>query len=114
VPSKASDFLQRQCNGQDGPAKIVALICITRQVPSRRPMPVLFNENDHCDFDKQDSNFTAAVGAYASWGIFEYRCKGEGFDESHRCPPVNWGLSSPCKRGFFALLSPITGEKPHP
>jgi hypothetical protein len=62
VPSKASDFLQRQGNGQDSPAKIVALICITRQAPGRRPMPVLINEDDHCDFDKQDNNFTAAVG----------------------------------------------------
>jgi hypothetical protein len=33
-----------------------------------RPMPVLFNEDDHFDFDKPTNNFAAAVGEYASWG----------------------------------------------
>jgi hypothetical protein len=38
VPSKASDFLQRQSSGQDGPAKIVALFHKTRQLPGYRPV----------------------------------------------------------------------------
>jgi hypothetical protein len=70
--------------------------------------------HDHYDFDNQDNNFTAAVDEYVPWGFFDYRCQGENFDAGYQSPPVNWGLSSPCKRGFFALLSTITGQKPHP
>ena len=35
----------------------------TRQVAGYRPMPILFNEDDHFDFDKPANNFAAAVGA---------------------------------------------------
>jgi hypothetical protein len=84
----------------------------TRQVEGYRPMPILFNEDDHYDFDKPNNNFLAAVKAYASWGYFDYRRKGEGFDEGYQSVPVNWQISSERKRGFFRLLSEITGEKP--
>jgi hypothetical protein len=35
--------------------------------------------------------------------------KGEGPDDGYQSPPVNWGLSSPRKRAFFALLRDVTG-----
>jgi hypothetical protein len=35
--------------------------------------------------------------------------KGEGFDEGYQSVPVNWGISSGRKRGFFELLREITG-----
>ncbi len=35
--------------------------------------------------------------------------KGEGFDEGYQSVPVNWGISSTRKRGFFRLLAEITG-----
>jgi hypothetical protein len=38
--------------------------------------------------------------------------KGEAFDDGYQSVPVNWGISSARKRGFFNLLSEITGEKP--
>jgi hypothetical protein len=84
----------------------------TRQVAGYRPMPILFNEDDHFDFDKPANNFTAAVGEFASWGYFDFRMKGEGFDEGYQSVPVNWKTSSERKTGFFKLLSEITGEKP--
>ncbi len=34
-------------------------------------MPILFNEDDHFDFDKDENNFAAAVSEYASWGYFD-------------------------------------------
>jgi hypothetical protein len=37
--------------------------------------------------------------------------KGEGFDEGYQTVPVNWGISSTRKRGFFKLLGEITGEQ---
>jgi hypothetical protein len=75
-------------------------------------MPILFNEDDHFDFDTPVCNFTAAVSEYASWGYFDYRMKGERFDDGYQSVPVNWGISSPRKKAFFNLLSQITGEKP--
>ena len=83
-----------------------------RRVPGYRPMPVLFNEDDHFDFDKPANNFVAAVGEYASWCYFDFRMKDEGFGDGYQSVPVNWGISSPRKKGFFILLSEITGEGP--
>ena len=37
---------------------------------------------------------------------------GEGYDEGHQSVPVNWGLSSERKRGFFRLLAEITQSNP--
>ena len=34
----------------------------SRNVDGYRPMPILFNEDDHFDFDKPANNFAAAVG----------------------------------------------------
>jgi hypothetical protein len=109
---KASDFLLLHGNGVSDPARIAAMVRQTRQVDGYRPMPILFNEDDHFDFDRPQNNFTAAVAEYASWGYFDYRMKGEGFDEGYQSVPVNWGISSDRKLGFFALLSTITGEAP--
>ncbi|HMP18394.1 MAG TPA: hypothetical protein PKD72_15320, partial [Gemmatales bacterium] len=77
-----------------------------------RPMPIVFNEDDHFDFEKPDNNFTAAISEYASWGYFDYRMKGEGFEEGFQSMPVNWKLSSSRKRGFFQMLREVTGEQP--
>ncbi len=109
---KASDFLLLHGNGVKDPARIGAMVRQTRTVDGYRPMPILFNEDDHFDFDKPMNNFTAAVGEYASWGYFDYRMAGEGFDEGYQSVPVSWTISSARKRGFFRLLSEITGEKP--
>ena len=81
----------------------------SRKVDGYRPMPIVFNEDDHFDFDKPSNNFAAAVAAGASWGYFDYRMKGEGFDEGYQSVPVNWGISSQRKRGFFSLVREMTG-----
>jgi hypothetical protein len=106
----ASDFLLLHGNGVSDPARIADMVRRTRQVQGYRPMPIVFNEDDHFDFEKPLNNFTAAVGAYASWGYFDYRMKGEGFDEGYQSVPANWGISSARKRGFFTLLREITGS----
>jgi hypothetical protein len=109
---RASDFLLLHGNGVNAPARIGEMVRQTRQVAGYRPMPILFNEDDHFDFERPSNNFTAAIGEYASWGYFDYRMKGEDFDAGYQSVPVNWGISSPRKQGFFRLLSEITGEKP--
>jgi hypothetical protein len=109
---RASDFLLLHGNGVTEPAKLADLVRRARRVPGYRPMPVLVNEDDHFDFDRPANNFRAAVGEYASWGYFDYRMAGEGFADGFQSVPVDWTINSPRKRGFFHLLSDITGERP--
>jgi hypothetical protein len=109
---RASDFLLLHGNGQNRPEQIVTLIRKTRSVPGYRSMPVLINEDDHYDFDQAQNNLTAAVNEYVSWGFFDYRHRGDGFDEGFQSPPANWGLSSARKKAFFTKIGEITGTRP--
>ncbi len=109
---KAADFLLLHGNGLGDPARVRDLVRRTRAVPGYTSKPILFNEDDHFDFDRPVNNFTAAVAERASWGYFDYRMKGEGFEEGYQSVPVNWGLSSERKRGFFRLLATITDSQP--
>ena len=43
--------------------------------------------------------------ACTSWGYFDFRMKGEGFEEGYQSVPVQWGITSARKRGFFSLLA---------
>ena len=108
---RVSDFLLLHGNGVKEPARIGEMVRTTRALTADAPKPILFNEDDHFDFDRADNNFTAAVTAGASWGFFDFRMAGEGFDDGYQSVPVNWGLSSERKRGFFRLLSEITGSR---
>ena len=104
-----SDFLLIHGNGVKDPAMIAEMVSKTKAVKGYKPMPILFNEDDHFDFDKPSNHFVEAVKAYASWGYFDYRMKGEGYDDGFQSVPVNWGISSPRKKAFFEKLKEITG-----
>jgi len=106
---RAADFLLLHGNGVRVPARIATLVDATRRVPGYRPMPILFNEDDHYDFDRPQNNLLAAVGAYASWGFFDFRRAGEGPAEGFQSVPVDWRISSARKRGFFDLVREVTG-----
>lgn len=106
---RASDFLLLHGNGVTNSARITEMVKQTRAVPGYRPMPIVFNEDDHERFDEPANNFAAAIAEHVSWGWFDYRRKGEGMNEGYQSPPVNWGLSSDRKRAFFKYLSEITG-----
>lgn len=107
---RTADYLLLHGNGVSDPDKIAEMVRKTRQVPGYRPMPILFNEDDHFDFDKPKNNYVAAVGEYASWGYFDFRMKGESFDQGYQSVPANWSISSERKRGFFDLTKKITGS----
>jgi len=109
---RSSDFLLLHGNGVKEPTRITEMIKQTRDVEGYRPMPILFNEDDHENFDQPQNNFAAAVAEHVSWGWFDYRRKGEDFSEGYQSPPVNWGISSDRKRSFFDYLSTITGSTP--
>jgi hypothetical protein len=105
---RASDFLLLHGNGVSDPARIAAMIDETRAVPRYRPMPILFNEDDHFDFERPTNNFMAAVSRGASWGYFD---PGENnYRDGYQSPPVNWGLSSTRKLAFFRVLREMTGS----
>jgi hypothetical protein len=107
---RASDFLLIHGNGVKEPKRIAEMVRQCRQVEGYRPMPILFNEDDHFDFDKPEHNMKAAISEYASWGYFDYRMMGEAFDDGYQSVPVNWTISSPRKKAFFEKLNEVSGE----
>jgi len=107
---EVSDYVLIHGNGVSDPKRITQMVQEVKALPSYRPMPIVFNEDDHFDFDKPSNNFVEAVKAYASWGFFDFRMKGEtSIDEGYQSVPVNWGISSERKKGFFNKLEEITG-----
>lgn len=107
---RSSDFLLLHGNGVEDPVRIAEMVRMTRETEGYRPMPILFNEDDHYDFDEPNNNMTAAVRSYASWGFFDYRRQGEAFEEGYQSVPVDWAISSDHKRAFFNMVREITGE----
>jgi hypothetical protein len=79
----------------------------TRAVPGYRPMPILFNEDDHFEFDQPENNFMAAISRGASWGYFD---PGRNdYQDGYQSVPVNWGLNTERKQAFFALVKEMSG-----
>ena len=108
----AADFVLLHGNHVEGSTKIRQMVRDCRAAAAYRGQPILFNEDDHFDFEAEDNHLLAALGSYAGWGYFDYRMAGEGYDEGYQSVPVNWTISSARKRGFFDLLARITGAKP--
>ncbi len=105
---RASDFLLLHGNGVSQPEKIAEMVRRTRQAPGYRPMPILFNEDDHFDFDQPMNNMQAAIGEYASWGYFD---PGQNnYRDGYQSPPVHWGLNTERKRAFFAKVKEVVGS----
>jgi len=107
----ASDFVLLHGNGVSNPDRIAEMVRQTRQLPAFTPKPIVFNEDDHYDFDKPWNNFVAATSVHASWGFFDFRRKGEALEEGYQSVPVVWAVSSVRKRGFFSLLREMTGGR---
>jgi hypothetical protein len=107
---KASDFILIHGNGAETTAVIQGMIDKTKQLPSFRPMPIVINEDDHYNFEKESNNFIVSIQNYVSWGYFDFRKKGETeFKEGYQSMPVDWGINSERKKGFFKLVNEITG-----
>jgi hypothetical protein len=104
---RASDFLLLHGNGISDQARIAGMVRETRQVPGYRPMPILFNEDDHFDFEKPANNMLAAIGEYCSWGYFDPGRNDYG--DGYQSPPVNWGINTARKKAFFEKVQEITG-----
>ena len=101
---EASDFLLLHGNGVTDPNRIAEMVEQTRKVSGYRSMPILFNEDDHFDFDKPVNNMTKALSVYASWGYFD------PYADGYQTVPVNWGINTERKRAFFGLVKEVTGS----
>jgi hypothetical protein len=104
-----SDFILLHGNGMHDPKSIGELVQNTRKVEGYTPKPVLFNEDDHYNFESDTCNLVMAVQEYASWGYFDYRMEGEGFNSGFQSVPVDWRINSPRKIAFFNKVREITG-----
>ena len=116
---KSSDYILLHGNGVAQPDRITEMVELTRKLKSYRPMPIIFNEDDHYEFDKPANNMLNALKVHASWGYFDFRrVKGqrgsevdEPFEDGFQSVPVDWRVSSERKKAFFEFLSKITSVK---
>lgn len=107
---EVADYILIHGNGVKQPERITEMVEQVRAMSTYSPKPIVFNEDDHFDFDKPANNFVNATKAYASWGFFDFRMGEEGFDQGYQSVPVNWGISSERKRGFFNKIKEIFVE----
>jgi hypothetical protein len=106
---QSADFMLIHGNGVHDPHRITEMVAQTKQVDGYKTMPIVFNEDDHFQFEADTNNFFSAIRAYASWGYFDYRMDGEGFESGYQSVPVDWSISSERKKGFFRKLKEVTG-----
>jgi hypothetical protein len=109
---ETADYALYHGNGLATPDAIHAKAREIRATPGYRGQPLLINEDDHFDFDKPDNNMLAAVEEYSGWGYFDYRQIRERFQDGYQSLPVDWGINSVRKKGFFRLLAEVTGSTP--
>jgi hypothetical protein len=107
---KSSDFILVHGNNLASPQRLTVSVQATRGMLGDAVKPILFNEDDHAEFDKADNDMVAAVAEHVSWGFLDLRRDGEAFENGYQNVPVDWRIGSERKRGFFNLLSQITGQ----
>ena len=113
-----ADYILLHGNGVRDPKRMAEMVRTVRAMAEYSPKPIVNNEDDrpwrdeHQGWGDEGNNFVACVENYASWGYFDFRQAGEDFDEGFQSVPVNWRIRSDRKRGFFDLLTRITGARP--
>ena len=104
---RAADFLLLHGNGVSDPRRIGEMVRQTRAVPGYKPKPIVFNEDDHYDFEKSENNFTTAVTSYVSWGLYDQGTN--NYHDGFQSPPVDWRINTARKEAFFQLVSEMSG-----
>ena len=106
---RSADFLLMHGNGVKDPERISEMVRQSRRVPGYRPMPILFNEDDHFDFDQPLYNMLAAIREYCSWGYFD---PGKNdYQDGYQSPPVDWDLNTGRKKAFFTKVAEMTAAR---
>lgn len=107
---EAVDFILIHGNGVKDPAFIKEMVEKTKALPTYRGQPIVFNEDDHYDYDQEANNFKYAIESYASWGYFDFRRKDEtDINIGYQSVPVDWGINHERKQQFFDYLKEISG-----
>jgi hypothetical protein len=106
-----ADYILLHGNGVHDPARITEMVKLVREMPEYKPVPIIFNEDDHYDFDREENNMLNAFRAGASWGYFDFRRDGEAFEAGYQSVPVHWGIEHERKEDFFRKLKAISGGK---
>jgi arabinoxylan arabinofuranohydrolase len=115
VPTKnvvaVSDYLLIHGNGAHKTALLQSLIDSTKTVLGKRIMPIVINEDDHYNFDKDTNNYRVALDNYVSWGYFDFRRKDElDYYEGYQSMPCDWGINSERKIQFFNMVAEVVGS----
>jgi len=105
----SSDFILLHGNGINNPSGITTLIEKVKRADTYNKKPILFNEDDHYDFNKEHNNLNAAIESYASWGYFDFRREDENYESGFQSVPVDWKINSDRKKQFFSKIKEITG-----
>ncbi len=107
---READFILLHGNGVKEPPFIKEMVKRTKEVPGYRGQPIVFNEDDHYDYDQDANNFKFAIESYASWGYFDFRRGNEkDIRIGYQSVPVDWGVNHERKRDFFEYVKEISG-----
>jgi hypothetical protein len=109
---RVADYVLYHGNAITTQAELKSRLKQIRVQPGYRGQPLLINEDDHFDFGNADNNMLATLDEYCGWGFFDYREIREHFQDGYQSLPVDWGINSDRKKGFFGLLAKVTGAQP--
>jgi len=109
---RVSDLALLHGRTVDDAGRIRRLIEYTRNRMAQRKKPILFNQDDHYDFQSDENHLTVAAMAYAGWGFHDYRRPGEDIHQGLDTPPVDWRPYSLRKYRFLHRLARLTGGSP--
>ncbi len=113
---EASDFILLHGNGVDEPSGIAHMVERVRLSDAYRGQPIVFNEDDHFEFDSPRNNFLDALESRASWGYFDPAAAANGgfafgnYTSGFQNPPINWTINTRRKREFFNFLKQVVGN----
>jgi hypothetical protein len=114
IPSErvvaASDVILLHGNGVPTPAGLAEVVGRVRGLPTYRPMPILFNEDDNHDFDKPTNDLVVAVSQHASWGLYDpgpgargYHVRSDYVDGFQNVPPYRKQLHQRGRRRLMQV-----------
>ena len=112
---KSCDYILLHGNGLVDPNDVSKSVDNVRRVPTYTPMPILFNEDDHFNFDQPLNNFMAALSRHSGWGYFDPATGAGGtpfygdYENGFQCLPVNWRINTERKKSFFDFCKEVTG-----
>lgn len=113
---READYVLVHGNGTPYPDRLREMVEWIKAQPDWTSKPIMFNEDDHFDFDQPENNMMSALAAGASWGFFDpgsvtvfppQPTIGD-YRRGYQAVPVNWGVSTDTKRAFFDALRSAT------